>query len=492
MKRAKSAESEGIIMNKQPKYKIDNAKLTRLVTKAQNGSQKALEEVINMVSGYLYYYSLTLLGDEEQAKDAVQDILLTVLKKLNTLADPKAFLGWLKTITSNYCKTKLSRAKDHVSLDEGTWEFSDESDQICPEKSAEADEVCAYVREAVRSLPQVLRESVMMFYFHQMSIRQIADVLEVNENTVKSRLYSARQSMKKYLEQYGGAALASCAVPPLSMLSFSLIQAAERQKGILIPYATPAGEVKVAFINSAASGAIPVKIAAIGAACIVTIGGVSTVAMQGMPVEKKTSVPAITATSAHRLTEQMTTDANEEKEYTTAPFSTVAPTTRPAAVSGEAAEIVPTQAQQNTVQTAPVQTPAPATTAAAVTVTPVTTAPVTVPADQRKIYIDTSGLKNDTTQPFCHIYGDESEFYSWGSKKEYCTLVSGSIYSYDLNPLALKDDAVYHVAFGTVGGSITEDLEFTTANYGATMLVEVNPIYADHDPYKNKYLAKWK
>ena len=94
-------------MNKQPKYKIDNAKLTRLVTKAQNGSQKALEEVINMVSGYLYYYSLTLLGDEEQAKDAVQDILLTVLKKLNTLADPKAFLGWLKTITSNYCKTKL-------------------------------------------------------------------------------------------------------------------------------------------------------------------------------------------------------------------------------------------------------------------------------------------------------------------------------------------------------------------------------------------------
>ena len=160
MKRAKSAESEGIIMNKQPKYKIDNAKLTRLVTKAQNGSQKALEEVINMVSGYLYYYSLTLLGDEEQAKDAVQDILLTVLKKLNTLADPKAFLGWLKTITSNYCKTKLSRAKDNVSLDEGTWEFSDESDQICPEKSAEADEVCAYVKREYRKKPSVLGASV--------------------------------------------------------------------------------------------------------------------------------------------------------------------------------------------------------------------------------------------------------------------------------------------------------------------------------------------
>lgn len=208
------------------------------MAKAQNGSRKAMEDVINMVSGYLYYYSLTLLGDEEQAKDAVQDILLTILKKLDTLDEPKAFLGWMKTIAANYCKTKLSRTKEHISIDEDTWEFADENDQICPEKSAETEEVCGYVREAVRALPQLLRESVMMFYFNQMSVKQIADILEVNENTVKSRLYSARQSMKKYLEQYGGAALASCAVPPMSVISFSLIQGAERQKNILIPYAT--------------------------------------------------------------------------------------------------------------------------------------------------------------------------------------------------------------------------------------------------------------
>ena len=152
-------------MNKQPKYKIDNARLSRLVAKAQNGSRKAMEDVINMVSGYLYYYSLTLLGDEEQAKDAVQDILLTILKKLDTLDDPKAFLGWMKTIAANYCKTKLSRTKEHISIDEGTWEFADENDQICPEKSAETEEVCGYVREAVRALkhrekPPVLRASV--------------------------------------------------------------------------------------------------------------------------------------------------------------------------------------------------------------------------------------------------------------------------------------------------------------------------------------------
>ena len=150
-------------MNKQPKFKIDNAKLTRLVAKAQGGNQKALDEVVNMVSGYIYYYCLTLLGDEEKSKDAVQDILLTMLKKLDSLADPKAFLGWIKTITSNYCKTKLTRSKDNLSLDEGAWDFADENEQICPSKSAETSEVCGYVRKAVKALPQLLRESASAF-----------------------------------------------------------------------------------------------------------------------------------------------------------------------------------------------------------------------------------------------------------------------------------------------------------------------------------------
>ena len=79
-------------MKNTPKYKIDNNKLARLVAKAQHSDQKAAEEVVNMVSGYIYYYSLSLLGDEDKARDAVQDILLNMLKKLSTLEDPKAVL----------------------------------------------------------------------------------------------------------------------------------------------------------------------------------------------------------------------------------------------------------------------------------------------------------------------------------------------------------------------------------------------------------------
>ncbi len=303
-------------MNKQPKFKIDNAKLTRLVAKAQGGNQKALDEVVNMVSGYIYYYCLTLLGDEEKSKDAVQDILLTMLKKLDSLADPKAFLGWIKTITSNYCKTKLTRSKDNLSLDEGTWDFADENEQICPSKSAETSEVCGYVREAVKALPQLLRESVMMFYFNQMSVKEIAETLEVNENTVKSRLHSARKTMKKHLEQYGGAALASCAVPPMSLVSFSLIEGAETQKNILIPYATQSGAVKLASINPVkAAGSFPLKAAAIGAAGAAAASGSFGGNNPNQMPKPKEKVYSVQQTTAQPKTEAPT------NAYNTVPFS---------------------------------------------------------------------------------------------------------------------------------------------------------------------------
>jgi len=311
-------------MNKQPKFKIDNAKLTRLVAKAQGGNQKALDEVVNMVSGYIYYYCLTLLGDEEKSKDAVQDILLTILKKLDSLADPKAFLGWIKTITSNYCKTKLTRSKDNLSLDEGTWDFADENEQICPSKSAETSEVCGYVREAVKALPQLLRESVMMFYFNQMSVKEIAETLEVNENTVKSRLHSARKTMKKHLEQYGGAALASCAVPPMSLVSFSLIEGAETQKNILIPYASQSGAVKLASINPVkAAGSFPLKAAAIGAACAVVIGAAGAAAATGSfggKSPEQAPKPTEKVFSIQQTTAQPKTEA-PTNAYNTAPFA---------------------------------------------------------------------------------------------------------------------------------------------------------------------------
>jgi len=173
-------------------------------------------------------------------------------------------------------------------------------------------------------LPQLLRESVMMFYFNQMSVKEIAETLEVNENTVKSRLHSARKTMKKHLEQYGGAALASCAVPPMSLVSFSLIEGAETQKNILIPYASQSGAVKLASVNPVkAAGSFPLKAAAIGAACVVVIGAAGAAAASGSfggKSPEQAPKPTEKVFSIQQTTAQPKTEA-PTNAYNTAPFA---------------------------------------------------------------------------------------------------------------------------------------------------------------------------
>lgn len=97
---------------------INSNKLAKYVARAQRGDRKAMERIVDETSGYVYYYCLTLLCREDEANEAVQEIYLTVLKKLGTLENPKAFLGWLKTVTSNHCKNRLERNKNYSSLDD--------------------------------------------------------------------------------------------------------------------------------------------------------------------------------------------------------------------------------------------------------------------------------------------------------------------------------------------------------------------------------------
>ena len=475
-------------MKNTPNYKIDNNKLARLVAKAQRNDQKAAEEVVNMVSGYIYYYSLSLLGDEDKASDAVQDILLNMLKKLSTLEDPKAFLGWLKVMTSNYCKTKLSREKEALSIDDGTWELEDSSDQVSPQKSVETSEVCAVVREAVRALPVSLRESVLMFYFQQMSVRQIAETLEVNENTVKSRLFSARKNMKQYLERYGGAALASCAIPPMSLISFSLIQGAEQQKNILLPYTTPAGAVKVAAVNSAAAaGGVAVRIAAIGAACLLAAGGVGAAAASGAfkpePSDRQASAAYGRSTNVDdaftgstepdttvRFAERSGSIGTESTQPATAVQSTAAPKNNtPANAQTVTTATAPTEARSNTV--------APATQATAPTAAPATeakaedtNAPKWKQRSDGKIYFYADPKYwDELSTVYVYLYEHNGgALIDWGKKKAAMTDEGGGIWSYApaQNGIQLSSGKQYGAIFSADWKEQTADLILGTPCLG--------------------------
>ncbi|MGN0503208.1 MAG: RNA polymerase sigma factor [Ruminococcus sp.] len=257
--------------------KLNASKLAKYVARAQNGDRKSMERIVDETSGYVYYYCLTLLCSEDEANDAVQEIYLTVLKKLGTLENPKAFLGWLKTITSNHCKNRLARNKIYPSLDdEVLFENAEETDvQLIPQKQIEAQELKNAVVSAVRNLPVFQRECVMMYYYNEMSVSQIAGILEIKEGTVKSRLYNARKSIKSELERLGFSENTLGGFSSLAFVAYSLMSDSEKLYCPISLSALSKSGAVAGVVKAAAKTSLGIKaVSGIAAAGVLVTGGI--------------------------------------------------------------------------------------------------------------------------------------------------------------------------------------------------------------------------
>jgi RNA polymerase sigma factor (sigma-70 family) len=184
--------------------KIDIKELALNVAKAKNGDNKALENIIMTTSDFIYYYCLVMLKNEQDAMDATQEIFIIVIQKLNTVKNPKSFLGWLKKVTANYCTNKLNKKDSYFAVndeDENIIEnFEDLDKQRIPEENIDNTETKNLVMGIINELPDSQKECILMYYYQEMPVKDIALAVGVTESTVKSRLYYARSAIKKGVE----------------------------------------------------------------------------------------------------------------------------------------------------------------------------------------------------------------------------------------------------------------------------------------------------
>lgn len=189
----------------------------RLVKQAKSGDQDAMARLIEQSEQMVYINCLRLLKDPEEARDMAQEVFLTVFLKLDTLKKPEAFFEWVKIITVNKCRNKLKENNPYFFLedmngpaqslyeekDEGDpyARFEDRRDQISPDKYLDKKEVQDLVIHLIDDLPDAQRMVLILFYYDDYSIREIARIMEISEGTVKSRLAYGRLALKKALEK---------------------------------------------------------------------------------------------------------------------------------------------------------------------------------------------------------------------------------------------------------------------------------------------------
>lgn len=184
---------------------MDNVKLTEIVKAAQAGDKPALETLYLECAKPVYYLALKLLKSKEAAEDITQEVFIYVFQKITDLREPGAFSAWLNRITASKCTNALTRNKEllHTDIEEALEaDFFEEADPLLvPEKSLDNAETARMIIDIIDALPTPQRVCVYYYYYEHLTVAQIAEILNTNENTVKSRLALARDKIRKELER---------------------------------------------------------------------------------------------------------------------------------------------------------------------------------------------------------------------------------------------------------------------------------------------------
>lgn len=137
----------------------------------------------------LYNVSKSILINDSDCEDAVQDAILKAFKKLNTLKNEEYFKTWLIRILMNECYKRKSKEKINIP-------YEDCINDLKPDSTKDYSEL--YI--AIRGLPKRISITVVLYYVEGYSINEIKEILKVPSGTVKSRLSRGRKLLKTTLE----------------------------------------------------------------------------------------------------------------------------------------------------------------------------------------------------------------------------------------------------------------------------------------------------
>lgn len=189
-------------------------RLTELALKAASNDESAFEELVYATERTVYNMALRACGgDEHDASDLSQDIYIKLWRSLAGFRGDSSFNTWLFRIVQNAAADRARKAAKErtVSLtvendggEEGRDELDIEDTAPTPEAALMESEASASVMRALDSLTENHREIVILRYMDDFSVTEISDILNIDEGTVKSRLFRAREKLKKLLEKGNG------------------------------------------------------------------------------------------------------------------------------------------------------------------------------------------------------------------------------------------------------------------------------------------------
>ena len=185
----------------------------------QKGEVRAFEVLLSRHRKPVYNFVLRFVGDKETAEDLLQETFMRVIKGAEAYKRQAKFTTWVYTIARNLCVDQSRRRKHrkHASLD-APLDASEESgtlmdvipgNEMASDRKTVNKQLHATMQKAIAELSEEQREVFLMREFLDMPFKQIADVVGVPENTVKSRMRYALEKLRLELDEYKDVAKAA-------------------------------------------------------------------------------------------------------------------------------------------------------------------------------------------------------------------------------------------------------------------------------------------
>lgn len=182
-----------------------------LIARAREGDKGAQGRLVQLWYKRIYNFGYKFFYDHDLAMEVAQKTFISLHKNIGSLQEVGRFKSWLYTIAVNYCreevrKKKSSRSFSLSALNPGEgeesyrWEESHQRHEN-PERQLRHAELSDLLQECLMQLSEEQREVVIMKEYEGLKFREIAETLNISENTVKSRMYYGLDGLKKILEQ---------------------------------------------------------------------------------------------------------------------------------------------------------------------------------------------------------------------------------------------------------------------------------------------------
>ena len=185
---------------------MQNTDLLWLVSQCVAGNEDAIEMLFRQYETGVFKLALSIVDDPAEAGEITQETFDAALKAMSKYQDRQSFKAWLYTITVNRSRSHLRKRKTLQKLQSAlTHLFHIEFEkQLLPEEAVMQNEKEAALWRSLNQLDEKHRIVIVLRYFHELSIREISEILSIQEGTIHSRLHSAREKLRSALEHLDG------------------------------------------------------------------------------------------------------------------------------------------------------------------------------------------------------------------------------------------------------------------------------------------------